>query len=50
MSDLVNEMLSLVKLDVEENKLIVSNMNLRNIIDGMLLTFDAVIFENKIIL
>ncbi|UEL49002.1 sensor histidine kinase [Terrisporobacter hibernicus] len=50
MSDLINEMLSLAKLDVEENKLIVSNMNLSDIINSMLLTFDAVIFESKITL
>lgn len=48
MSDLVNEMLSLAKLDIEENKLIISTINLSNIIERMLLTFDAVIFENKI--
>lgn len=50
MSELVNEMLSLAKLDVEENKLIVSTINFSNIINSMLLTFDAVIFENKITL
>lgn len=50
MSELVNEMLSLAKLDVEENKLIVSDINLSNIIENMLLTFDAIIFENKITL
>lgn len=50
MSDLVNEMLSLAKLDIEENKLIISTINLSNIIESMLLTFDAIIFENKITL
>lgn len=50
MSELVNEMLSLAKLDVEENKLILFPINLSNIIESMLLTFDAVIFENKITL
>lgn len=50
MSDLINEMLSLAKLDVEKNRLIVSNINLSDIINSMLLTFDAVIFENKITL
>ena len=50
MSELVNEMLSLAKLDVEENKLIISDINLSNIIENMLLTFDAIIFENKITL
>ena len=48
MSELVNEMLSLAKLDVDENKLIISDFNLSNIIENMLLTFDAIIFENKI--
>lgn len=50
MSELVNEMLSLARLDVEENKLIVSSIDISNIIESMLLTFDAVIFENKITL
>nr|WP_257560513.1 HAMP domain-containing sensor histidine kinase [Terrisporobacter muris] len=50
MSELVNEMLSLAKLDVEKNKLIFSPINLSNMIESMLLTFDAVIFENKITL
>ena len=50
MSELVNEMLSLAKLDVQENKLIVSSIDFSNIIESMLLTFDAVIFENKITL
>lgn len=50
MSELVNEMLSLAKLDVDENKLIISDFNLSNIIENMLLTFDAIIFENKITL
>lgn len=48
MSELVNEMLSLAKLDVDENKLLVCDINLSNIIENMLLTFDAIIFENKI--
>lgn len=50
MSELVNEMLSLAKLDVEENKLMLSSINLSNIMESMLLTFDAVIFENRITL
>lgn len=50
MSELVNEMLSLAKLDVEKNKLIFSPINLSNMIESMLLTFDAIIFENKITL
>lgn len=48
MSILVNEMLSLAKLDVQENKLILYPLNISNTIESMLLTFDAVIFENKI--
>lgn len=50
MSKLVNEMLSLAKLDVEENKLMFSTLNLSNIIESMLLSFDAVIFESEITL
>ena len=50
MSELVNEMLSLAKLDIDENKLVFSPINLSNIIESMLLTFDAVIFENNITL
>lgn len=50
MSELINEMLSLAKLDAEDNKLMFSSINLSNMIESMLLTFDAVIFENKITL
>ena len=50
MSELVNEMLSLAKLDVEENKLMFSTLNLSNIIESTLLSFDAVIFESEITL
>lgn len=50
MSDLVNEMLSLAKLDIEESKLMVSTINFSNIVESMLLTFDAIIFESKITL
>lgn len=50
MSELVNDMLSLAKLDIDENKLILSDIDLSNTVESMLLTFDAVIFENKITL
>ena len=48
MSNLVNEMLSLAKLDIEENKLILSSIDISKIIENMLISFDAIIFENNI--
>lgn len=48
MSTLINEMLSLAKLDVSENKLNFTPINISKIIESMLLMFDAVIYENKI--
>ena len=48
MSTLINEMLSLAKLDVNENKLNFTSINISKIIESMLLMFDAVIYENEI--
>lgn len=48
MSTLINEMLSLAKLDVSENKLNLAPINISKLIESMLLMFDAVIYENEI--
>lgn len=48
MSILINEMLSLAKLDTEENRLILSPINISKIIESMILMFDAVIYESNI--
>ena len=48
MSELINEMLSLAKMDTNENKLILSPINTSKLIESMLLMFDAVIYENNI--
>lgn len=48
MSELVNEMLSLAKLDTEENTLVLSPINISKIIESMILQFDAIIYENGI--
>lgn len=48
MSELVNEMLSLAKLDTEENTLVLSSINISKIIESMILQFDAIIYENGI--
>lgn len=48
MSTLINEMLSLAKLDVNEAKLSLIPINISKIIESMLLMFDAVIYENGI--
>lgn len=48
MSTLINEMLSLAKLDVNETKLNLTPINISKIIESMLLMFDAVIYENRI--
>lgn len=50
MSELINEMLTMAKLDTSENKLILTPINMSKIIQSMLLGFDAVIFENNILL
>ncbi len=48
MSTLINEMLSLAKLDTYENKITLLPINISKIIESMLLMFDAVIYENNI--
>lgn len=48
MSELVNEMLSLAKLDVEENKIELQSINISKIVQSMMLGFDAIIYENGI--
>lgn len=48
MSTLINEMLSLAKLDISENKLNLIPINISKIIESMVLMFDAVIYENEI--
>ena len=48
MSELVNEMLSLAKLDTEKNTLIFSSINISKIIESMILQFDTIIYENGI--
>ena len=48
MSELVNEMLSLAKLDTQKNTLILSSINISRIIESMILQFDAIIYENGI--
>ena len=48
MSILINEMLSLAKMDTAENQLPLSHKNLSKIVESMLLMFDAIIYENNI--
>ena len=48
MSVLINEMLSLAKMDTAENQLPLSHINLSKIVESMLLMFDAIIYENNI--
>lgn len=50
MSELVTEMLSLAKLDSENNNLVFTKINISKIIESMILQFDAIIFENNITL
>lgn len=50
MSELINEMLSLAKLDVEENKAIFTTINLSKTVESMILGFEAIFFENGILL
>lgn len=50
MSELVNEMLYLAKLDVEENRIKLLPMSISKTIESTLLGFDAVIYENNIAL
>ena len=48
MSILINEMLSLTKLDTDENRLTLFSINISKIIESMILMFDVVIYENNI--
>jgi two-component system sensor histidine kinase CiaH len=48
MSILINEMLSLTKLVTDENRLLLSSINMSNIIESMILMFEAVIYESNI--
>ncbi|MGL5348246.1 MAG: sensor histidine kinase, partial [Peptostreptococcaceae bacterium] len=48
MSELINEMLSLAKLDVEENKIELHSINMSKIVQSIMLGFDAIIYENGI--
>ena len=48
MSILINEMLSLAKMDTCENQLQLSHINMSKIVESMLLMFDAIIYENNI--
>ncbi|MGL6107057.1 sensor histidine kinase [Romboutsia sp.] len=48
MSELINEMLTLAKLDTAENNIEFHSINISKTIQGMMLAFDAIIFENKI--
>lgn len=50
MSELINEMLSLAKLDVEENKINFIPVNLSKTVESMILGFEAILFENGILL
>jgi len=46
MSNLINDMLSLAKIDSPEQTLCYQNFNLSKTLDGVLLSFEAAIFEN----
>lgn len=48
MSKLVSEMLSLAKLDIEENKINMTSLNITKTLESVILGFEAVIFENNI--
>ncbi len=48
MSILINEMLSLAKMDTAENQLPLAPINMSKIVENMILMFDAVIYENNI--
>lgn len=48
MSELINDMLTMAKLDVEENKIELIPINISKTIEGIMLGFDAIIFENNI--
>lgn len=48
MGELIEEMLSLAKLDSGKELLHFSNFNVSHLVDNIILTFEAVIFENNI--
>lgn len=48
MSNLVNDMLTLAKMDASEDILAFENFNLTNNLEGILLSFEAILFENHI--
>lgn len=48
MSKLIDEMLSLAKLDAKENNIILNPINISKIIESIILMFDAIIYENNI--
>lgn len=50
MSNLINDLLSLAKMDSFEQPIIFENLNLSNIMEGVLLSFEAALFENNIVL
>lgn len=48
MSNLINDMLSLAKMDSLEQALLFQSFNLSNVLYGVLLSFEAALFENSI--
>lgn len=48
MSNLINDLLSLAKMDSLEQPLFFQNFNLSNTINGVVLSFEAALFENQI--
>lgn len=48
MSKLIDEMLSLAKLDAQESNIILLPVNISKIIESMILMFDAIIYENNL--
>ncbi len=48
MSKLIDEMLSLAKLDAQESNIILLHVNISKIIESMILMFDAIIYENNL--
>ena len=48
MAELIDEMLSLAKLDTDKELLDFSKFNVSNLLNNIILTFEAVIFENNI--
>lgn len=48
MSKLIDEMLSLAKLDAQQDNMHFTTINISKIIESMMLMFDAIIYENNI--